>query len=166
MAILVAVPVLGLMVILQSAIISRMPLLHGTADLVMLALLAWAVQERVKTTFHWGLIGGLLVMVVSAVPFGLALLGYPIAAGMARLFRRQVWQLPLLAMLVATFAGTLLLHSLTILGLRLEGVAIPWLEAFNVITLPSALLNLLLAVPMYALIGDLANWLYPEEIEI
>jgi hypothetical protein len=25
---------------------------------------------------------------------------------------------------------------------------------------------LLLAVPVYALIGDLANWLYPEAIEI
>jgi hypothetical protein len=28
------------------------------------------------------------------------------------------------------------------------------------------LLNLLLAIPVYALIGDLANWLYPEELEV
>jgi hypothetical protein len=27
-------------------------------------------------------------------------------------------------------------------------------------------LNLLLAIPVYALVKDLAEWLYPEEIEI
>ena len=69
-------------------------------------------------------------------------------------------------MLAATFFGTLITHALTVFNLRLNETAIPILESFNIITLPSILLNLLVAVPMYALIGDLANWLYPEEIEL
>jgi hypothetical protein len=35
-----------------------------------------------------------------------------------------------------------------------------------VITLPSLILNLLLAIPAYALFTDLAKWLYPEPLEV
>jgi hypothetical protein len=32
--------------------------------------------------------------------------------------------------------------------------------------LPSIILNLLLAIPVYALVKDLSEWLYPEEIDL
>ncbi|MBE0410581.1 MAG: hypothetical protein IBX69_12705 [Anaerolineales bacterium] len=166
MTTLIAIPVLGLLVVLQTAIISRIPLLHGTADLILLALAAWAVQERVKTTWQWGLIGGLMVALVSALSLLVALPAYLLSAGVARALRKQLWQMPLLAMFAAVFIGTFIIHSLTFLVLRTNGIQIPLRESFNLITLPSALLNLLLAVPIYALIGDLANRLYPEEIEM
>jgi len=36
----------------------------------------------------------------------------------------------------------------------------------GLITLPSLLLNLLLAVPLYVVMRDLAHWVYPErEVE-
>jgi hypothetical protein len=69
-------------------------------------------------------------------------------------------------MLIATFLGTLITQGLAISALSFIGTPIPWVEALNIITLPSLLLNLALAVPMYALTTDLANWVYPEEIEI
>jgi hypothetical protein len=40
-------------------IASRIPLLHGSADLILLALVAWALQKRVNTAWQWALIGGL-----------------------------------------------------------------------------------------------------------
>jgi rod shape-determining protein MreD len=166
MAILAALPTLGVMVILQVAIASRIPLLHGTADLVLLALLAWSVQERVRTAWYWSIIGGLLVSLLSVVPQGVYLVGYMAATGIALAFRHRVWRVPLLAMIIATFFGTLILHTLGILALNFTGTQIPWVESFYQITLPSALLNLLLAAPMYAVIGDLAGWIYPEEIEL
>ncbi len=166
MATLIAFPILGLLVILQSAIVSQVPLLNGTADLILLALVAWTVQERVTTAWHWGLIGGIMVSLVSAIPASVALAGYLLATGAALLLKFRLWQIPLLAMLAATFFGTLIIHGLTIVTLRLNEIAIPILDSFNTITLPSILLNLLVAVPMYALLGDLANWLYPEEIEL
>lgn len=166
MAYLLAIPVLGLLIILQSALISRVHLLYGTADLVLLALLAWAVQERVKSAWQWTLIGGVLVSIVSALPFGAALLGYLLATAIALALRRWVWQVPLLAMMAGTFFGTFITHTVSLAALRSVGTLIPILEAFNIVTLPSVLLNLLLAVPIYGLLGDLANWVYPEEIEI
>lgn len=166
MATLIAIPILGLLLILQSAIVSRIPLLHGTADLVLLALVAWAVQERVRTAWQWGIIGGLLVSMVSAVPILVIMAGYLLTIVVAVLLRQRIWGVRLLGMFTATFLGTLITHALTIAALQFNGTPIPWAAALNTITLPSALLNLILVVPMYALIGDLANWIYPEEIEI
>lgn len=166
MTILIAIPVLGVLIILQSTIASRIPLLHGSTDLVLLALAAWAVQERVKTTWQWGLIGGLMVAFVSALSLIAAIPAYLLSAGLARALRRQLWQMPLLAMFAAVFCGTIIIHTFTLLHLQANGTAIQIIDAFNLVTLPSALLNLILAVPVYALVGDLANRLYPEEIEM
>ena len=166
MAVLVAIPILVILVILQSTVVRLVPLLHGTADIVLLAIIAWAVQDRVTTAWYWSAIGGLLISIASALPIGVALVGYFLATGVALAVRRWIWQVPLLAMLVATFLGTLITHGLAIFTLNLAGTPIPWREAINIIVLPSLLLNLALAIPMYALITDLANWVYPEEIEI
>jgi hypothetical protein len=166
MAYLLAIPILGMLIIFQSALFSRVHLLYGTADLVLLALLAWAVQERVKSAWHWTVIGGVLVTAVSALPLGAALTGYLLATGVALAFRRWVWQVPSLAMVAGTFFGTFITHAVSLGALRSVGTPISLIEALNIVTLPSALLNLLLAIPVYALFGDLANWVYPEKIEI
>jgi rod shape-determining protein MreD len=166
MAIFLAIPILGVLVIFQSAILSNINLLHGSADLVLLVLVAWAVQERVKTAWHWAVIGGLLVSLVSAMPLAAILAGYLAATGTALLLRRAFWQRPLFAMIASTFAGTIILHAISILTLRILDTPLPLIESLNQVTLPSALLNLLLAIPIYAVIGDVASWIYPVEIEM
>jgi len=166
MSIVIAIPILSVLLILQSAIFSRVVLLKGTADLVLLALVAWALQKRTKTAWHWCIIGGLLVSYVSAVPLVAPLLGYIIAVGVALLLKQRVWQVPLLAMFVTTFFGTIIVQLIELAALRLSGVAIPFFQSINLVTLPSVMLNLLLALPFYALIGDLSNWLYPEELVV
>ncbi len=166
MAVLVAFPVFSLLLILQSAVLSRVTLLHGTVDLVLLALVAWSLHKRVQTAWHWGIIAGVLFSIVSAMPYGASLVGYLLVVGFTLMLRRRIWQAPLLAMLIATFVGTLVVHALALIALRLAGNPLSWMDAINLITLPSVLLNLLLAVPAYVLFSDLANLLYPEQLEM
>ena len=97
MAILLAIPLLGLMVIIQSAIFSQVHLLYGTIDLVLLIVVAWAVQERVTTAWHWGIIAGLLVSLATAVPAYAIIPAYVSVTGVAIYMRRIFWQRPLLA---------------------------------------------------------------------
>jgi len=166
MAIFLAIPILAIMVIFQSAVFSQVQLLYGTTDLVLLIVVAWAVQERVTTAWHWRVIAGILSSLATAVPAIAIIPTYVVITGIALYMRRIFWQRPLLAMITATVLGTLVSQIITVAVLVFNGTPIPLIEAFYLITLPSALLNLLLAVPIYALIGDLANWLYPEAIEI
>ncbi len=43
---LIGIPILGGLMILQTSLLSRFPLLEGTSDLVMLAVIAWALQKH------------------------------------------------------------------------------------------------------------------------
>ncbi len=161
MSVLLAFPVLIVTLILQMTIVSRLPLLHGTADLVLLTLVAWASQERVKNAWIWAVIAGLAVSFISALPFYLPLVIYVLAALVARLLQRRVWQMPFLALFVAVFVGTLLQNVISIAAFQFLDWPIPWQQGLSLVTLPSLLLNLLLALPVYTVVADLANWLYP-----
>jgi hypothetical protein len=166
MPVLISLPILGFLVMFQSAVVSRIHLLQGTADLVLLALAAWTLQERVSSAWQWCIIAVLLLSLVTALPLPALGVAYLSITGLALIVRRHIWQVPILAMLITTFAGTLIIQVISVLAIWLEGTSLPLIESLNLVLLPSLLLNLLLALPMYAIMGDLANWLHPKEIEV
>jgi rod shape-determining protein MreD len=163
---LVAVPVILLTVILQSAVISRIYLLAGIADLPLVMLAAWALQDGVDSAWHWAIATGLLVGFVSGIPGVVPVLGYVTVVLLAYLFQRRVWQAPLLAMFSITFIGTLVVSILSIGVLQFTGVELPISDVLGLVMLPSVLMNLLLAIPVYAVMRDLARWVFPApEVE-
>jgi hypothetical protein len=163
-SILVAIPVLGLAVMLQTSIVERINLLNGAADLVLLITAAWCLQERARGAWIWGLLAGLLVGFVSGLPWFVPLAGYLIIVGLARILAHRVWQAPLLAMFTVTLIGTLVLLMITFSERTLLEVPLPFNLSFVQIIMPSVLLNLLLAIPVHSVIRDLVNRLYPEEV--
>jgi len=166
MTVWLAIPVLGGLLMLQLAVISNIQLLHGSADLVLLAIIAWSLQRRVTSAWQWSVVGGLMVSFVSALPYGIPLIGYLLVTGIVMVSRRRVWQYPVLIMIIVTFVGTFIVQVIAFFSLRFSGVSLPFTQSFNLIILPSMILNLLFALPIYAVIGELANWLYPEEMEV
>jgi hypothetical protein len=166
MPVLISLPILGFLVMFQSAVVSRIHLLQGTADLILLALAAWALQERVNSAWQWSIIAILLLTLVTALPLPALGLAYLAATGLALIVRRRIWQVPVLAMLITTFGGTIIIQAVSVLAIWIEGTSLPLIQSINLVLLPSLLLNLLLAIPMYMFIGDLANWLHPKEIEV
>jgi rod shape-determining protein MreD len=163
-SILVAIPVLGLAIVLQTSIIGRINLLNGAADLVLLIVAAWCLQERSRSTWFWGVAAGLLVGFISGIPWYVYLAGYLIIVGLARVLAHRVWQAPLLAMFTVTLIGTMVLLMLTYMERSLLVVSLPFNLSFVQIILPSILLNLLMAIPVHSLVRDLANRLYPAEV--
>ena len=163
---LVAVPVILLTVILQSAVFSRVYLLSGIADLPMVMLAAWALQEEVDSAWQWAAATGLLVGFISGISWIVPFLGYITVVVMARIFQRRVWQAPLLAMFSITFLGTIIVSIFSIVALSFSGVQLPISDVLGLLTLPSVLLNMLIAIPVYAVMRDLARWAYPSpEVE-
>lgn len=162
----VALPVIVLAVILQTAIVSRVYLLSGIADLPLVMLAAWALQEEVETAWHWAVATGLLVGFVSALPMLAPIIGYFAVVGLAQILQGRVWQAPLLAMFSVTFLGSVIASLLSFAVLSLSGIPLPVGDVLGVLTLPSVLLNMLLAIPVYAVMRDLARWVYPTpEVE-
>jgi hypothetical protein len=163
---LVAAPVIILAVMLQSAIVSRITLLSGVADLPLVMLAAWALQDEVETAWHWAVGAGMLVGFVSGMHWSVPVLSYLSIVALAQLFQRRVWQAPLLAMFSVTFLGTISMSVFSLVVLRVFGVTLPLSDVLGLVTLPGILLNMLLAIPAYAVMRDLARWVYPTpEVE-
>jgi hypothetical protein len=164
--VLLAIPILAFALMLQTIIVSTLPLLSGYADLILLVLVAWSLQERVRSAWIWSILAGLMVGYVSALPLFVPVVGYLLVTAMSRLFLRRVWQSPILAMFLVTFVGSLLSQGIAMVALIFNGTPLPLGDSLNLVVLPGTLVNLLLALPIYAIITDLAQWIYPEEVEI
>lgn len=162
---LVAFPILALAVILQSAIVSRISLLSGYADLVLVIVIAWALQEGATTAWHWAILAGAMSAVVTGLPWGVPLAGFLMAVWVSRALKKRIWQAPLIAMFTVTFLASLFSHLLSYIVLNIIGASLPFGDSFSLVTLPSVLLNLLLAIPIFWLMRDLAQWVNPVEEE-
>ena len=103
---------------------------------------------------------------MSGISWFVPFFGYLCIVFLARIFQRRVWQAPLLAMFSITFVGTIIVSLLSILTLGFAGVPLPISDVLGLLTLPSVLLNMLIAIPVYAVMRDLARWVYPSpEVE-
>jgi hypothetical protein len=163
---LLAVPILLFVLMLQTIIVSTLPLLSGYADLMLVVLVAWGLQERVKNAWVWALVASGMVAYISALPFFVPVAGYLLVMAVARTIRRRVWQIPVLAMFMVTFIGSILYQGLALGILVIGGSNLSLLDSLNLVILPGTLVNLVLALPVHALVVDLAHWVYPEEVEV
>ena len=152
-----------MVVILQSAVISRVTLLAGYADLVLIVLAAWSLKAEATASWLWAILGCIMVSFVSGMPWPIVFAGYLFVVLLAQLLRKRVWQAPLLAMFSVVFVGTLAMEMFALVVLNLLGRPLPFGDSIGFIILPSVLLNLLLAIPVYVMMQDLARWLLPEQ---
>jgi hypothetical protein len=166
MPVILGIPILIFSVVIQTTAFSRLPMLYGTADIVMLVVLAWMLNDRVKHGWAWVVMAGLMVSTVSALPFFTHLWSYCIAAGLCYWLKKRIWQTPVLAMLVSSFFGTLVVQSISLLVLQVTDSGISMADGFNLVILPCILWNLIMAIPIYTLVNEFATWVYPQEVQI
>jgi len=152
--------------ILQTTVFTQARLLSGTADLILLFLAAWSLQESVKNVWVWTVIAGLLISLVSAMPFYAPLLGYLGVVGISKGLQRRVWRTPFLAMMIVVLLGTIFQMTLYVIVLRVTGAPISWVQSLDSVILPSMILNLIFSLPMYAIANDLAGRISPQEVEV
>lgn len=158
---LIAIPVLLVTILIQVTAVSRLPLVHGTADLVLLILTAWGIHTRKNNAWIWALIGGLMTSVFTAVPWLAVIIPYVVVALSAQLLHGRFWQSPILAMLLITILGTFVIQMTTISVLNFKDIPVNFTLALEAITFPSLILNLMLALPVYVLVKDISRWVYP-----
>lgn len=163
MAELLFYPILILLLILQMAIVRYLPLFNGTADLLMLWLAAWGLQDRGKHVWIGAIFAALLIMFTSAVPWYAAFVYYLALAFLCRFMNRRFWHNPMIALLMVVFFCSLLEYLTQLAVISVQGVSLNILESLKYVVVPSTFLNLILAVPVYIVVNDMARWVYPIE---
>ncbi|MEJ2756952.1 MAG: hypothetical protein P8046_00590 [Anaerolineales bacterium] len=136
------------------------------ADLMMLVLLSWIMHVTESAQLRWALVVGLLVGVSSALPFWLPVIGYFVLAGAVTFVQRQMWQVPIWLLLISTFVGSFLINGIDSVYLWISGVPLDLVEFLNIVILPTLVLNMLMALPVYGLVGEVAKKVYPREVEL
>lgn len=163
MPILISIPILFILMILQTTVAREVTLFHGSVDLILVWLAAWGLTSRDNTGYLLALFSGVMVALVSALPWYMYMAAYFSVIILARYVFKRLWQSPLLSMFAITMVSSILLYTLTIIGLRLDGIEYSLQETLNSVIIPSIFLNLFLSIPIYAIVKDLSSWIYRSE---
>lgn len=150
---------------LQLSIFSQWKILSGSVDLLLLFVVAWCLHDRSKYLWVLVLVMAGITSLVSALPVYIPFIVYLAIYLVIRQFHKRVFQTPLLGMLIVTFAASLLQTALTIGTIFIQRVDIDFNAALVEVALPSLLLNMLLAIPIHAIVRELAFLAFPKGVE-
>ena len=165
MANVLAIFLIVVAVILQTTLGVRITILSGSVDLALLTLLGWVLHEPRENQWHWGILVGCLIGISSAIPFFIPLIGYLLVLVLVFVLQSRLWQAPIVILLLVTFLGSFIVNGLELTYIWLSGAAFSFSEALNLVLLPSLVLNLLIVLPIYAIIGELTKMVFPLEVQ-
>lgn len=147
---------------LQVAVVSRLPLQNGMADLVLLFVIAWSLNREAKQFYIPVLLAAGLMTFISSVPIPAVLLSYAFAALITRLLVSRLWEMPVFSMLILTLIATITQHVIYIVIMQIGGTPISLGESLNLVTLPSAFLNIILSLPIFLIVRDVQKIVFTE----
>ena len=151
--------------VLQMSVFSQWKILSGSADIILLFIIAWFLQDRSKWLWLLVVIMAGIAGTVSALPAYISIIVYLIVYRASRLVQARLMQSPLLGMLVLTFGATLLQIILNLAYLFVTQVNLNFNDALVEVVLPSVLLNMLLAIPVHAIVRETAHYAFPKGVE-
>ncbi len=165
MTIYLVVPLLTIVAILQSTLVSHFRIWGVSADLPLLVVVSWGLLRGSREGLIWGFIAGVAVDLFSGAPFGAATFGLMAAGflsglGQSTVFRSQLF-LPLIAMLLATIVYDILF----MLVVWISGYPVSWLDSLFRLVLPSAVLNAVLTPVVFVIMRWLNTRFGREEME-
>jgi hypothetical protein len=156
-------PVMLILSVLQTVAVSRLNILSGSADIILLSIISWGVTEEDNSIFIWALAGGLFISLMTAMPTIAVIIAYLIIAGITWLIHKKLWQSPILAALLSTILGSLAKFIVDVIGLQFMGISFKISTSIREILSPNLIMNLFFLFPTYLLISDLAKWISPKE---
>jgi rod shape-determining protein MreD len=166
MAYLIGVPLLALLTVLQSSVLGWTLLLDGRPDLILLAVVSWALTGRSTEAMVWGLVGGLFLDLYTGLPYGLSAISLVIIAFVISSLLDRFWEGHLLTPLGAVLFTSLFFHFTQLAAVFILGRPIDLLLSIQRVVLPSSFLNLALALPAKSLADGLSERLNPPEVTI
>jgi rod shape-determining protein MreD len=165
-SVLLGLPLLALAAVLQATVLSRIHLLGGTVDLVLLLSLSWTLVGEWQGGPAWGLMGGLCLDLLSGGPLGANALGLVLVAYGASLSEGRFWRSHVLLPLATVLLGTIIYHLIYLALLAVSGHSVAWAASLATVTLPAVLLNSVLMLPVYHLVRWMHAVTHPAPVSI
>ena len=153
---------------LQLAILGRIQIQNGNLDVLLITVIAWAVQKNIhlQDVIWISLFCGVMIGFISAENFWIVVVVYLLASLTAYWINNRLWQLPLLSLFVCIALFTLIHLTAFSIWLQISGAAITLSQSFERIIIPSTLLNLFVGFPVFLIVREIYIWIFPSEEEI
>ena len=166
MTYIVGLPLLAVAAVLQASVFSRMLVFGGAPDLVLMLTLSWTLAGEWNGGIGWGMLGGLLLDLLSGAPIGGSSLALIAVAYLAGLTEGRFWRSHFLLPLASVVLATMVFHFILLTVLAVSGYPVAWLTSLAGITLPTLLLNILCMLPIYHALRWLNNFINPAPVSI
>ncbi|MGQ9683294.1 MAG: rod shape-determining protein MreD [Anaerolineae bacterium] len=158
-----ALPVLLLLAILQVTLMPSLAIGNLRPDLVLAAVVCWALYRGATDGAAAGFVAGLSLDLLAGSPFGIhgfvmAFVGVTAGFAAALLPSEHVLLLPGVAVLC-----TLVQQASYVYLLRAAGWPLHWSQVLLTVALPASALNLLLTAALYPVVGRLGRRDAPAE---
>ncbi len=148
-----SIPVLALAVVIQATVLPELRIAGGAPDLLLLLVLGYSLLQGFERGVVWAIVGGLLHDLISAVPEGVTSLALVATIGAAALVvgRNTPRNLVIPPLLAA--GATVLYHIVVLVALLVVGRPLPIPALLMYVTVPTAVYNLVVMVPVYHLLA-------------
>jgi len=143
------VPLLLLMAILQTTLMSRMTIAGVKPDLMLMLVVAQTVFAGTLPGMLWGLVGGLFLDLLSGGSFNVLVLVLPMVAFVSGLMTGESLRHRFVLPLILVFVGSLLQGGLVVLALQLADLPVFWSLGLASIVMQSATINTALMPLVY-----------------
>jgi rod shape-determining protein MreD len=159
----IAIPVMGLLAVIQTAILPRFPVAGVAPQLLFLVALAWGLLRGLREGLVWAFIAGIWVDLFSVAPVGVSSLAF-MTALVATIPLQQI--LPprrLLSAILLAGLGTLIYLIVYLAALRVFGHSLSLAGLTEL--LPIILLNLILIAPIYLILQMILRAFRPRALQ-
>lgn len=148
--------------LIQSGLTPHIRILGAGPDLVLLCVLAWALDAPLEQGVVWAIVGGVIQDLLSVATTGISAVGLLLLVFATNAFTGQVFGLRVLLMLGLTAGGSVAYHLVQMILLALTGHQVNLIRDLGYVVLPGMLYNLALALPVYWFIRRLQRRFLPE----
>lgn len=148
----IGVPLLFLIALVEASVLPLFRVFGSQPNLMLIVLVAWLMVRGQNEALFLIPIGAVFLGLVDGAPMGTALLALAPIIVLYELRGMHLGEGQFALTLVFTGVATLLYHFVYLLVFTLRGEAGGWIGGMIDVVLPSAFLNLLFLVPVYALI--------------
>lgn len=162
---ILGIPLVVLLVIIQTTVVSRLNISYGMMDIVLVSLIAVGIHPRSKHIIYWFLLAGFLLAIISPIRLMYPLVPYALTGFLVEYLRKRIWRIPLILMAILTFLGSLISQFTAYLTIYFTQTALPLMDSILQVSLPSITLNILIGLPIYLVIKDWGDTLSPQEVE-
>lgn len=163
-SIYLAIPLMALLSIVQTAILPRVPVLGVVPQILFLVALAWGLLRGLEQGLLWAFIAGIFVDLFSLTPLGLSSLAYMLAVAPAVLLQGVLPPRHLLVAGLMAVLATIIYLLVYFVFLRFFGLGMS-IDALLEM-LPLALLHGILILPIYGLMQAGIKLAQPRRVQL